>query len=58
MDFRQTIDLGRRLKEKGVNVEELVLPDDVHDPLLWRNWKQSMSAAAEFFERTLKTPRR
>jgi dipeptidyl aminopeptidase/acylaminoacyl peptidase len=57
VDFRQTIDLGRRLKEKGVKVEELVLPDDVHDPLLWRNWTQSMSAAAEFFERTLQ-PRR
>src|SRR5437867_702880 len=49
VDFRQTIDLGRRLMDKGVKVEELVLPDDVHDPLLWRNWKTSMSAAAEFF---------
>ena len=58
VDFRQTIDLGRRLKDKGVHVEELVLPDDVHDPLLWRNWKQSMNAAAEFFERTLMTARR
>jgi len=55
VDFRQTIDLGRRLKEKGVKVEELVLPDDVHDPLLWRNWKTSMTAAAEFFERILRS---
>src|SRR5205823_1892200 len=53
VDFRQTIDLGRRLAAKGVAVEELVLPDDVHDPLLWRNWKKSMSAAADFFERRL-----
>jgi len=43
------------LKEKGVKVEELVLPDDVHDPLLWRNWKTSMTAAAEFFERILRS---
>ncbi len=28
VDFHQTIDLGRRLKERGVHVEELVLPDD------------------------------
>jgi dipeptidyl aminopeptidase/acylaminoacyl peptidase len=58
VDFRQSIDLGRRLKEKGVKVEELVLPDDVHDPLLWKNWKQSMTAAGEFFERALHTPQR
>ncbi len=57
VDFRQTIDLERRLKDKGVTVEELVLPDDVHDPLLWRNWVTSMSAAGEFFERMLSTPR-
>lgn len=55
VDFRQTIDLKRRLTEKGVAVEELVLPDDVHDSLLWRNWTKTISAMAEFFERTLKS---
>jgi dipeptidyl aminopeptidase/acylaminoacyl peptidase len=54
VDFRQTVDLGRRLRDKGVKVEELVLPDDVHDSLLWRNWTQTISAMADFFERTLK----
>jgi dipeptidyl aminopeptidase/acylaminoacyl peptidase len=53
VDFHQTVDLGRRLAEKHVPVEELVLPDDVHDSLLWRNWTTEMTAAAEFFERTL-----
>jgi dipeptidyl aminopeptidase/acylaminoacyl peptidase len=57
VDFRQTIDLGRRLMARGVKVEELVLPDDVHDPLLWRNWIRSLTAAGEFFERTLMTAR-
>ena len=38
VEFRQSIDLKRRLEEKGVHVEELVLPDDVHDSFLWRNW--------------------
>jgi dipeptidyl aminopeptidase/acylaminoacyl peptidase len=57
VDFRQTIDLGRRLRDKGVKVEELVLPDDVHDPLLWRNWKRTFTATAEFFERTLGSAR-
>ncbi|MEO8257320.1 MAG: prolyl oligopeptidase family serine peptidase [Acidobacteriota bacterium] len=53
VDFRQTIDLSRRLLERGVRVEELVLPDDVHDPLLWRNWRATAAATGEFFERTL-----
>ena len=55
VDFHQTVDLVRRLRDKGVKVEELVLPDDVHDSLLWRNWRTEMTAAAEFFERTLHT---
>jgi dipeptidyl aminopeptidase/acylaminoacyl peptidase len=57
VDFRQTIDLSRRLLDKGVKVEELVLPDDVHDPLLWRNWKATAVATGEFFERTLRPQR-
>jgi len=39
---------------QGIKVEELVLPDDVHDSLLWRNWRTAFTATAEFFERTLK----
>jgi dipeptidyl aminopeptidase/acylaminoacyl peptidase len=54
VDFRQSIDLKRRLTDKGVKVEELVLPDDVHDSLLWRNWKSSITAMGQFFEQNLK----
>jgi dipeptidyl aminopeptidase/acylaminoacyl peptidase len=53
VDFRQTIDLKQRLLEKGVRAEELVLPDEVHDSLLWRSWNTAISAMAQFFERTL-----
>jgi dipeptidyl aminopeptidase/acylaminoacyl peptidase len=53
VNFRQTIDLERRLTAKGVQVETLVLPDDVHDSLLWRNWVTSIKAMAEFLERNL-----
>jgi dipeptidyl aminopeptidase/acylaminoacyl peptidase len=53
VEFRQTIDLKRRLEERGVHVEELVLPDDIHDSLLWRNWISSVSAMSKFFEKTL-----
>jgi dipeptidyl aminopeptidase/acylaminoacyl peptidase len=58
VDFRQTIDLRARLVAKGVRVEELVLPDVVHDSLLWRSWNSAATAAAEFFESALSmTPR-
>jgi dipeptidyl aminopeptidase/acylaminoacyl peptidase len=53
VEFRQSIDLKSRLEEKGVHVEELVLPDDVHDSLLWRNWISSINAMSRFFEKTL-----
>jgi len=54
VNFRQTIDLRNRLLEKGVKVEELVLPDDEHDSLLWQHWKVTAAAVGEFFSRKLK----
>jgi dipeptidyl aminopeptidase/acylaminoacyl peptidase len=57
VDFHQTVDLERRLLAKGVKVESLVLPDDVHDSLLWRNWSTEISAMSQFFERTLQARR-
>jgi dipeptidyl aminopeptidase/acylaminoacyl peptidase len=56
VNFHQTVDLERRLLAKGVHVETLVLPDDVHDSLLWSNWVNSISAMAEFLERKLQRP--
>jgi len=54
VEFRQSIDLKSRLEDKGVIVEELVLPDDVHDSLLWKNWTASIDAMSKFFEKFLK----
>jgi dipeptidyl aminopeptidase/acylaminoacyl peptidase len=58
VDFRQTIELRARLVAKGVKVEELVLPDEVHDALLWRSWVKIAAAATAFFEQTLKPGQR
>jgi len=55
VDIRQSIDLKRRLEDKGVHVEELILPDDVHDSLLYRNWVSSIRAMSAFFEKTLRS---
>jgi len=52
--FKQTIDLAERLRDKGVNPEILVLPDEVHGFLRYDSWKQVFEAAKDFFDRKLK----
>jgi dipeptidyl aminopeptidase/acylaminoacyl peptidase len=53
VQFHQTVDLKRRLMERGVTVEELVIPDDIHDFLMWRSWRTVATAAGDFLERRL-----
>jgi dipeptidyl aminopeptidase/acylaminoacyl peptidase len=53
VEFHQTVDLKQRLVERGVIVEELVIPDDIHDFLLFQSWKSVTTATGEFFERRL-----
>lgn len=48
VEFQQTTDLALRLRRRGVRVEELVFPDDVHGFLLHRNWVTAYRRAAEF----------
>jgi dipeptidyl aminopeptidase/acylaminoacyl peptidase len=52
--FTQTVDLVARLRARGVVIEQLVFPDDVHDFLLHRNWLAGYHATADFFDRHLK----
>jgi dipeptidyl aminopeptidase/acylaminoacyl peptidase len=52
--FTQTVDLAARLREKGVEIEQLVFPDDVHDFLLHRNWLAAYRTASDFFDRHFK----
>lgn len=52
--FSQTVDLVRKLREHGVQFEELVFPDEVHDFLRHENWLRAYHAAADFFDRKLK----
>ena len=53
--FEQTVDLLLRLRAKGVEVEELVIPDDIHDFLLFRNWVKVGRATGEYFEKKFLT---
>ena len=52
--FSQTVDLVRKLREHGVQFEELVFPDEVHDFLRHENWLRAYHAAVDFFDRKLK----
>jgi dipeptidyl aminopeptidase/acylaminoacyl peptidase len=54
--FTQTVDLVARLREKGVEIEQLIFPDDVHDFLLHRNWLAAYHATSDFFDRHFKAP--
>lgn len=51
--FTQTVDLVARLRARGVIIEQLVFPDDVHDFLLHRNWLAGYRATGDFFDRRL-----
>jgi len=52
--FAQTVDLVARLRARGVAIEQLVFPDDVHDFLLHRNWLAGYRATSDFFDRRLR----
>jgi dipeptidyl aminopeptidase/acylaminoacyl peptidase len=54
--FTQTVDLVARLRERGVEIEQLVFPDDVHDFLLHRHWLAAYHAASDFFDRHFRMP--
>jgi dipeptidyl aminopeptidase/acylaminoacyl peptidase len=51
--FHQTVDLARRLDDAGVPYEEIVLPDEIHDFLMYRSWITADSATAAFFDKTI-----
>ncbi len=53
--FAQTVDLVARLRHRGVELEQLIFPDDIHDFLLHRHWVEAYRATADFFDRRLKS---
>jgi dipeptidyl aminopeptidase/acylaminoacyl peptidase len=52
--FSQTVDLVQRLRAQHVPFEQLILPDEIHGFLIWRDWVRAYTTTAEFFDRTLK----
>jgi dipeptidyl aminopeptidase/acylaminoacyl peptidase len=52
--FAESVTLAEELRLRGVPVETLVFPDEVHSFLLWENWVRTFEAAAEFLERRVR----
>jgi dipeptidyl aminopeptidase/acylaminoacyl peptidase len=44
----------QRLRAQNVPFEQLILPDEIHGFLRWRDWVRAYSATADFFDRSLK----
>lgn len=53
VQFSQSVDLVQRLEEQGVEMETLVIPDDTHHFMTFRNQHAVNAAAAEFLLRKL-----
>lgn len=53
VQFAQTVNLVHLLRQHHVTYEQIVLPDEVHDSLLWRTWVRVFEATGDFFDRTL-----
>lgn len=49
----QTIDLARRLQDRRIPYEELIIPDEIHGFLRYASWVKADAAAAEFLTREL-----
>jgi dipeptidyl aminopeptidase/acylaminoacyl peptidase len=54
VSFNETVTLVDALRKRGVHVEQLIFPDEVHSFLLYANRVAALQAAGEFFERKLK----
>lgn len=55
VSFIESINLIIELRKRKVEVEQLVLPDEVHDFLRHQNWVRGYKATADFFNRRLKS---
>jgi dipeptidyl aminopeptidase/acylaminoacyl peptidase len=54
--FTQTVDLVARLRARGVHIEQLIFPDEIHDFLLYDSWLRAFQAGSDFFDRQFAWP--
>ena len=54
VEFKQTIELAEALRKQGVEFQQLIFPDEVHDFLRHAHWLEAYRVANEFLDRRLK----
>lgn len=52
--FSETEMIARVLRQKGVEFEQIIVPDEVHSFLRYKSWLTIYSAVSDFFDRKLK----
>ncbi|MHB8839244.1 MAG: S9 family peptidase [Gemmatimonadaceae bacterium] len=58
VQFVETVTLVEALRDRGVEVEQLIFPDEIHGFLRWDRWVEAYKAAAEFLDRRLGVARK
>ena len=56
VNFSNQVQLREDLRKQGVEVEEIVFPDEVHAFLTHGHWLEAYKAAVSFFDRRLRGP--
>ncbi len=56
--YAQAPELIEGLRAHGIDFEQMIIPNEVHDLLLYRSWVRVLNAAAEYFDRHLGTSER
>ena len=51
--FSQTVVLAAALRQRHVEFEELIIPNEIHDFLMHRHWVEAYKAAGDFFRRKI-----
>ncbi len=54
VDFSESVRLGEALREAGVEYQELVFPDEIHDFLRHETWLKAYAATAAFLDGKLR----
>ncbi|HZS54969.1 MAG TPA: prolyl oligopeptidase family serine peptidase [Bryobacteraceae bacterium] len=57
VNFGQTVMLVEALREQHVDFEQLIIPNEIHDFLMYQHWVEAYKATADFFARKLQNAR-
>jgi dipeptidyl aminopeptidase/acylaminoacyl peptidase len=53
VQFVETVTLVEALRDRGVEVEQLIFPDEIHGFLRWDRWVEAFKASSDFLDRKL-----